>query len=152
MTKKLFMIILLNLIFVGCASKESLKTSSTTETICSHYSEKETYTYLVKELKTYYFGSNQISEYTGNIDVGGGKKIGMTGNSRIEHQKLSNNLYEITFSIQNGITHRMYGQMILISTGNDKCKTNVKINYMNRFWIRYGLIVKDLLNKQESKS
>ena len=41
---------------------------------------------------------------------------------------------------------------VLISTGSSGCKTNVKMNYMNRFWKRYGIIVKELLDKKSKKS
>ena len=148
--KQYYIFIALIVIFSGCSSKESIRLSDTTETVCSMKSAEDTYESLLKKLKVYYLGSAEKTSNSGHIQMGGGKSIGMTGSVFLENEKRADGIYEIAFSAKNGISPTMYGFMVLISEGSGKCRTDVKINYMNRFWKRYGLIIKKWLNEETS--
>jgi len=143
---KIFLLSLGVILLSGCASKQSLKTSTTNETICSEKSTKSTYTLLLKGIKKHYTGSEDKATHTDEgMLYNGTIMVPASGTTSIESKIVSIDKYEIYVSIKNGISPQMYGELIEIYKGKNGCKTEVKISYMNRFWKQHGMIVKSLL-------
>ena len=139
--------LLLSLIFVGCTSKKSLRISKTNEKICSNKSVEITYSMLLEGLKLHYTGSKDLSSHTEEgLFATPTILISMPGTTYIEDAHV-NNKYEIYVSIKNGISPKLLGELIEISQNDKKCRTLVKINYMNKMWKRHGVFVKELLQK-----
>ena len=139
-------LVITSLLFFGCASKDSLRTSSTTEKLCSDKPVKEVYGYLVKNMKEHYLGSSNVDSHTDKGTHDGSIMSGLTGTTFIENKRVSNDKYEIILSIKAGITHRMYGEILDIHKGTGSCKTEIELHYMNSVWKNvHGSYIKKIL-------
>ena len=147
MTKVL--LVSVSILFVGCASKESLKTSTTTEKICSTKSVDKTYEYLVGKMKNHYLGSIEKSKKTTDgAYYNGSSMMTLSDSIFVENRKVSEDNYEIILSLKNGITHRMYGEMIEVKKGAPKCESEVTLKYMNFMWKKvHGVYVQKWMNE-----
>ena len=143
------LLVSISILFIGCASKESLKTSSTIEKVCSTKSVDKTYEYLVDKMKIHYLGSTDKSiKTTDGTYYNGNSMVTLNDSIFVENKKVSEDNYEIILSLKNGITHRMYGEMIEVKKGIDNCESTVTLKYMNSMWKKvHGTYVKKWMNE-----
>jgi len=147
---KLSITVFISLFLIGCASKSSLKSSTTMEEVCSTQNIENTYDFLVKKMRMHYLGSTNKSENTEYATAyAGSSALPMNSTAFIDNKKINNNKYTIIYSIKNGITHRMYGEFIQLERGSGSCNTHITLRYMNSRWKSiHGSLVKKWLNEQ----
>jgi hypothetical protein len=148
---KNILIIIVMIFISGCATKQSLSTSSNIKTLCSSKTPIETYESLFKKMCEAYTGDSNQSSYvaSGQLYSGiPGVMISTPSGIYIETNQYDNQQYEISLSIKNGISPKMYGELITISEGNENCITQINIRYLNFFWERHVELTTKLLAEE----